>query len=158
MVTPKEVRQWLQAVRDPEIPHVSIVDMGMVGEVTVEGEKVRVELIPTYAGCPAIKLLQAEIQAVLASKGLEAEVEVNYQRPWRAEAVTPAGWAGLRRAGFALPKHLSGDPDALFADISCPRCGSTAVSLSTPFGPTACRAIFRCHNCGEAFELFKPPV
>ncbi len=157
-IPPETIREWLRSVPDPEIPHVSVVDMGMIGEIRKEGETVRVELVPTFAGCPAIKLLQMQIESLLREKGLEAKVEVSYTRPWRPEDMTEAGWAALRRAGFALPKRLSDDPMEMLAEVSCPRCGSEAVSLVSPFGPTACRAIFRCHSCGEAFELFKPPV
>jgi ring-1,2-phenylacetyl-CoA epoxidase subunit PaaD len=152
------LREWLQAVPDPEIPFVSVVDMGMIGNISWEGEQVVVELIPTFAGCPAIALLKSQIQQVLAEKGVSAEVVVSYQKAWTPDRMTPAGWEGLRRAGFALPKHLSEDLSQLFAEVSCPKCGSETVSLTSPFGPTACRAIFRCHQCGEAFELFKPPV
>lgn len=157
-VTSETVREWLKAVPDPEIPHISVVDMGMIGEVWVEGEEVRVELIPTFAGCPAVSLLRLHIESLLREKGLNPRVEINYNRPWRVENVTEAGWAALRRAGFALPKHLHADPAEMLADVSCPRCDSQMVSLVSPFGPTACRAIFRCHSCGEAFELFKPPL
>lgn len=152
------IREWLRAVPDPEIPHVSVVDMGMIGEIWGEGDTVHVELVPTFAGCPAIQLLQTQIERVLQEKGIRARVEVSYHRPWRPEAMTEAGWAALRRAGFALPRRLSDDPAEMLTEVSCPRCGSEAVSLVSPFGPTACRAIFRCHSCGEAFELFKPPV
>lgn len=156
--SPDEIRAWLRAVPDPEIPHVSVVDMGMIGDIREEGGKVRVELIPTFAGCPAIKLLQEQIRSTLAQQGVEAVVEVQYDRPWQPQAVTEAGWAGLRRAGFALPKKLTADPAELLAEVTCPRCGSEEVSLMSPFGPTACRAIFYCHACKEAFELFKPPL
>ncbi len=157
-LTPEQIRQWLKAVPDPEIPHVSVVDMGMIGDISVEADQVRVELVPTFAGCPAIRLLQEQIGEVLAQHGAQAEVEVVYHRAWRPEDMTPEGWAGLRKAGFALPKRLSQDPQELLAEVACPKCSSEAVSLVSPFGPTACRAIFRCHSCGEAFELFKPPV
>lgn len=157
-LTAEEVRQWLQAVPDPEIPHVSVVDMGMIGDISVQGSQVRVELVPTFAGCPAIPLLQAQIAAVLAQQGVQGEVEVVYHRSWRPEDMTPEGWAGLRRAGFAIPKRLSSDPRELLAEVACPKCGSETVSLLSPFGPTACRAIFHCHSCGETFELFKPPL
>lgn len=157
-LSPETIRNWLRAIPDPEIPHVSIVDMGMIGAIEVEGEHVRVELIPTYAGCPAIKLLEKEIVEALRTKGIEGEVQVSYTRPWRVEEMTERAWAALRQAGFAIPTHLSDDPTEMLTDITCPRCGSEAVSLVSPFGPTACRAIFRCHACGEAFELFKPPT
>ncbi|MCS6895122.1 MAG: phenylacetate-CoA oxygenase subunit PaaJ [Bacteroidia bacterium] len=157
-VSADSIREWLRTVPDPEIPHVSVVDMGMIGEIKVSDSQVSVELIPTFAGCPAIKLLQSQIQTLLRERGLEAKVEVRYDRPWRVEDMSPAGWQALRRAGFAIPKKLSPDPSEMLSEVSCPRCGSEAVSLSSPFGPTACRAIFRCHSCGEAFELFKPPL
>jgi len=157
-MTAEEVRARLRAIPDPELPAVSIVDMGLIGEVRVEGSKVFVELIPTFAGCPAVALLTQQIEEVIAQAGLEAEVSVSYTKAWTPDRMTLAAWQGLRKAGFALPKRLSADPEALLSEVSCPRCHSEAVSLISPFGPTACRAIFRCHACGEAFELFKPPV
>lgn len=157
-IPPEKVREWLKAVPDPEIPFVSVVDMGMIGNISVEGNQVRVELVPTFAGCPAISILREQIAEVLAQQGAQAEVEVVYHRAWRPEEVTPAGWAGLRKAGFAIPKRLSEDPQELLAEVTCPKCGSETVSLRSPFGPTACRAIFHCHSCGETFELFKPPI
>ncbi|MEN3040386.1 MAG: 1,2-phenylacetyl-CoA epoxidase subunit PaaD [Bacteroidia bacterium] len=157
-ISAETIREWLKGVPDPEIPHVSVVDMGMIGEIKITDNQVVVELIPTFAGCPAIKLLQSQIETLLKDKGIEACVEVRYDRPWKVENMTPAGWAALRRAGFAIPNKLSSDPTEMLSDVSCPRCGSAVVSLVSPFGPTACRAIFRCHACGEAFELFKPPV
>ncbi|MCX8111913.1 MAG: phenylacetate-CoA oxygenase subunit PaaJ [Bacteroidia bacterium] len=157
-LTPDTIREWLKSIPDPEIPHVSVVDMGMVGEIRVEEEGVQVELIPTFAGCPAVKLLQQSIEALLREKGLKPKVHVEYSRPWQAEYVTEAGWTALRKAGFAIPKKLTDDPREMFSEVACPRCHSEAVSLTSPFGPTACRAIFYCHSCGEAFELFKPPL
>ncbi len=157
-LTPAQVREWLKPIPDPELPSVSIVDMGLIGDIRVAEGKVQVELIPTFAGCPAIALLKSQIGERLKAAGIEAEVFVSYQRAWTPERMSPAAWEGLRKAGFAVPRHLSSDPERLFSEVSCPRCGSEAVSLTSPFGPTACRAIFRCHACGEAFELFKPPV
>ncbi|MCS7188498.1 MAG: 1,2-phenylacetyl-CoA epoxidase subunit PaaD [Bacteroidia bacterium] len=152
-----EIKRWLKNIPDPEIPHVSVVDMGMVGDIRVEEKEICIELIPTYAGCPAISLLKEQIQRTLEQHGWKSVVEINYTKPWQPQNVTPQGWEGLRRAGFALPKDFSGDPLALLSHTACPRCESEAVSLLSPFGPTACRAIFRCHTCGETFELFKPP-
>jgi len=148
----------LKAIPDPEIPRVSIVDMGMIGEVQVEGTKAKVELIPTFSGCAAISLMVREIAERLRAYGIEAEVYVSYKASWSPQRIRPEGWAALKAAGFAVPTHLSDDPSDLFREVACPRCGSTVTSLMSPFGPTACRAIFKCHACGEAFELFKPPV
>lgn len=154
----EEVWALLREVPDPEIPRVSIVDMGMIGEVQVSGGKAQIELIPTFAGCAAVPLMVREIGERLRARGIAAEVRVNYGTAWSPDRIRPEGWKALRAAGFALPTHLTDDPEALFEDVACPRCGSTATSLLSPFGPTACRAIFKCHACGEAFELFKPPV
>jgi len=157
-MNPDAIRTILQAIPDPEIPRVSIVDMGMIGEVRVEGDKVQIELIPTFAGCAAIPLMVREITERLKAHEIEAEVRVNYTASWSPERIQPEGWAALKAAGFAVPAHLTDDPADLFEDVACPKCGSTVTSLMSPFGPTACRALFKCHTCGEAFELFKPPV
>ncbi len=154
----EEVWAVLRAVPDPEIPRVSIVDMGMIGQVRVAGDKVQIELVPTFAGCAAVPLMVQEIGEQLRARGMEAEVRVNYGATWSPERIRPEGWEALRAAGFAVPSHLTDDPEELFEEVACPRCGSKATSLMSPFGPTACRAIFKCHACGEAFELFKPPV
>ncbi len=155
-----EIKVWqaLRQIPDPEIPRVSIVDMGMIGEVAVSGHTVRVELIPTFAGCAAVPLMVQAIQERLREVGYEAEVQVAYQKAWRPERIQPEGWAALQAAGFAVPTRLSEDPAEVLSEVVCPRCGSTVTSLMSPFGPTACRAIYKCHTCGEAFELFKPPV
>jgi len=154
----KEVWALLREIPDPEIPRVSIVDMGMIGAVRALEDRVQIELIPTFAGCAAVPLMVREIEERLRSRGIAAEVRVNYGVTWSPERIQPAGWEALRAAGFAVPARLTEDPADLFEDVACPRCGSTATSLMSPFGPTACRAIFKCHACGEPFELFKPPV
>ncbi len=157
-MNPDTVWALLSTIPDPEIPRVSIVDMGMIGEVRVEGAKAHIELIPTFAGCAAIPLMVREITDRLKAHGIEAEVRVSYAASWSPERIRPEGWAALKAAGFAVPTHITDNPEDLFEEVACPKCGSTVTSLMSPFGPTACRAIFRCHNCGEAFELFKPPV
>lgn len=154
----EEVWALLREVPDPEIPRVSIVDMGMIGQVQVAGDRAQIELIPTFAGCAAVPLMVREIGERLRARGIAAEVRVNYGATWSPERIRPEGWKALQAAGFAVPARLTDDPADLFEDVACPRCGSTATSLMSPFGPTACRAIFKCHTCGEAFELFKPPV
>lgn len=158
MTTPYAIKALLQVIPDPEIPGVSIVDMGMIGQVQVSDKEVQVELIPTFAGCAAVPLIRQQIIERLKAAGYKAEVQVAYQKPWHPSRIRPQGWQALQKAGFAIPKHLTDDPEALFADVTCPRCGSTTTSLASPFGPTACRAIFRCHTCSEAFQLFKPPI
>ncbi len=156
---PAGIEALLEAIPDPEIPGVSIVDMGMIGTVQVSDDEVQVELIPTFAGCAAVPLIRQQIVERLTAAGYnKVQVQVAYQKPWHPSRIRPEGWQALQKAGFAIPTHLTDDPEALFTDLACPRCGSTTTSLVSPFGPTACRAIFRCHACGEAFQLFKPPI
>ncbi len=157
-MNPDDIRLLLRAISDPEIPRVSIVDMGMVGEIRVSDARAEIELIPTFAGCAAIPLMVREITERLRAKGIEAQVRVSYTTSWSPDRIRPEGWAALKAAGFAIPTRMTEDPADLFQEVACPKCGSTATSLMSPFGPTACRALFKCHTCGEAFELFKPPV
>lgn len=158
MATLAAIEALLRTIPDPEIPGASIVDLGMIGQVEVSNEEVQVELIPTFAGCAAVPLIRQQIVERLAAAGYKAQVQVAYQKPWHPSRIRPEGWDALKKAGFAIPRHLTDDPETLFSSVTCPRCGSNATSLASPFGPTACRAIFRCHSCGEAFQLFKPPI
>jgi len=138
----------LRAVSDPEIPAISIVDLGMVGSVDVTPERIRVELLPTFIGCPALGLIQAAVAARLDSFGLPVEAVASMRTPWTADRISPAGRESLRRSGFAPPA----EPD----DVRCPYCASASVAMDSAFGPTQCRSLFYCRGCRQPFEAFKP--
>ncbi|WP_198665485.1 1,2-phenylacetyl-CoA epoxidase subunit PaaD [Thermus sediminis] len=146
-------RYWeaLKGVKDPEIPVLNIVEMGMVLGLEAEGERVRVRFRPTFSGCPALALIREEIQKALEAAGAR-EVEVVEERtPWSTEAMTAEAKEKLLLYGIAPPLPL---PMA-HRDPACPRCGSPQVVLRNPFGATLCKMLYQCQACGEVFEAFK---
>jgi len=146
----------LAEVPDPEIPAVSVVDLGIVHAVELDGERLRVELLPTFVGCPALDVIRDSVAARLAGMATDVQVELTFAEPWTSERITAEGRRKLRESGFAPP-----GPQPLFATIAtrpqaaCPWCGSDDTALENPFGPTLCRAIFWCNRCRQPFEQFK---
>ena len=158
-VRPLESAVWaaLEDVHDPEIPTVSVVDLGIVRSVTAEPGRVRVELLPTFVGCPAIDVMRASVEDRLRDFAAEISVDVSYAEPWTSERITDEGRWRLRASGFAPPTM---EPDdglrlPLLPVAECPYCGSRDTSLENAFGPTLCRAIYHCRNCRQPFEQFK---
>ena len=159
-LTSRAVWEALAEVPDPEIPVVSVVDLGMVRSVELDSERLRVELLPTFVGCPALEVIRESVAARLQGMAPRVEVEMTFAEPWTSERITPEGRRKLRESGFAPP----GPTDAskpLFTTITtrptatCPWCGATDTSMENPFGPTLCRAIFWCRRCRQPFEQFK---
>lgn len=148
-VTESAVRAALADVPDPEIPAVSVIDLGMVGDVSVDDRGIHVELLPTFIGCPALDRIRADVEARLRSFRLPIDVAFTNRVPWTTEQITPTGRERLRRAGFAPPVN---DP----AGARCPHCGSADVQLENLFGPTLCRSLAYCRSCRQPFEQFKP--
>jgi ring-1,2-phenylacetyl-CoA epoxidase subunit PaaD len=158
-------RVWaaLRDVPDPEIPAISVVDLGVIGAVDVSDERVRVDLLPTFVGCPAIGVMQTEIGERLRSLELAPDVEVRvvFDPPWTSERISPEGRERLRQSGFAPPAPIRGagltglDELAVLPVAECPYCGSRNTTLDNPFGPTLCRAIYHCTDCRQPFEQFK---
>jgi ring-1,2-phenylacetyl-CoA epoxidase subunit PaaD len=153
-----EVYKWLEEVKDPEIPVLSLVDLGVITGVTIEGNAVSIEMTPTFVGCPALDFMKAEIIAILETNGIgEVHIDVTFHKPWTSDRISEKGKAALKEFGLAPPP-----PSGIFTHLEileraqCPRCDSTDTELKTPFGPTLCRAIYYCHDCKEAFEQFKP--
>lgn len=154
-----EVWRALARVMDPEIPVVSVVDMGIVRDITVDAGVVTVTMTPTFAGCPALDVMRAEIEAAVRALGApQVDVVITLNPPWSTERISPAGREKLRQFGLAPPPRHAGDATAVaFFDLAeCPRCGSTRTSLRNAFGPTLCRMIWYCEDCRDAFEQFKP--
>jgi ring-1,2-phenylacetyl-CoA epoxidase subunit PaaD len=147
-VSDAAVRAVLQRVTDPEIPTVSIVDLGLVHRVAVDPTAIRVELLPTFVACPALDLIRSTVVDALAVFGRPVEVLFTFAVPWSTDRLTEAGRAGLRAAGVAPPS----DPAA----VRCPYCDSPDVAMSSAFGPTLCRSLFYCRGCRQPFEAFKP--
>ena len=155
--TVADVWRALEGVMDPEIPVVSVVDMGIVREVGVSAEGVVVTMTPTFAGCPALDVMRRDIAAAVRGLGVACAVNTVLSPPWTTEWISETGREKLRRFGLAPPPRLSGDPaDVTFFDPApCPRCGSTRTHLRNAFGPTLCRMIWYCEACRDAFEQFK---
>jgi ring-1,2-phenylacetyl-CoA epoxidase subunit PaaD len=147
-VTEAQVAQVLTNVADPEIPAVSIVELGMVDRIVVDDEDIHVELLPTFVGCPAIDVIRASVERALSDFGRPVLVEMSFRVPWTSDRITLEGREKLRRSGFAPP--VDGDHD-----LRCPYCGSTNVALENLFGPTQCRSLRYCRSCRQPFEQFK---
>jgi len=154
-----EVRKLLARVLDPEIPVLSIVDLGIVREVREDPEgRMRVAITPTYTGCPATEVIRTLVRAALDAGGhADAILEEVLSPPWSSDWLTPAGREKLRAFGIAPPqggvsslRQLRGAPA-----VSCPRCGSRATERVSEFGSTPCKAHHRCSACGEPFDYFK---
>ncbi len=142
------VRSALAEVMDPELPMVSIVDLGMVGRVAVGADAIEVELLPTFIGCPALELIRSSVEQRLDAFDRPLRVVSRYAPPWSADRITAEGRAALRSAGIAPPA-----PDG---EVSCPLCDSARVTMDNAFGPTQCRSLYYCRDCRQPFEAIKP--
>jgi ring-1,2-phenylacetyl-CoA epoxidase subunit PaaD len=154
----RRVWQALESVVDPEIPVVSVIEMGMIPDVTVDRGRVRVALSPTFAGCPAVDLIRGHIvESVRAIGFSDVEVAVVFDPPWTSDRITPEGRRKLKEFGLAPPPHLRGPlVESNFHAVNCPQCGSTDTTLESLFGPTLCRSIHYCNACRNSFEHMKP--
>ncbi len=154
-----EDRIWaaLNSVMDPEIPVVSLVEMGIVRRVVVEGQSVTVTMTPTFSGCPAL----VEMERLIADKvrGLGAQavtVEKTLSPAWSSDWISDTGRQKLKQFGLAPPQRHGGNLLVTFFDlVACPYCGSSNTTLKNSFGSTLCRAIYYCHDCRDSFEQFK---
>lgn len=161
MITEKEVWAALEVVKDPEIPTLSMVDMGIITKVEVKGESnVYVEMTPTFTGCPAIKMMENMVAERLKEIGIETvEVKTTFDKPWNSNKLTERGLMCLKKHGLAPPpKHEGEITMELLEHSVCPHCGSKNTDMKTPFGPTLCRSMHYCNECLQAFEQFKPVV
>jgi ring-1,2-phenylacetyl-CoA epoxidase subunit PaaD len=159
MVTVAAVWHALAGIPDPEIPVISLVDLGVVKDVAVEGDRVRIEFTPTFMGCPALDAMRARMEEAVSALGGEPQVDVVLDDSWSTDKITPAGREKLREAGFAPPPPRTGRAPALLqlrqAVHRCPYCDSTATRLENIFGPTPCRSLRYCESCKQPFEQFK---
>jgi ring-1,2-phenylacetyl-CoA epoxidase subunit PaaD len=152
------VRAALADVADPEIPLVSIVDLGMVGSVQAADDAILVELLPTFVGCPALDLIRQSVEERLKGMARTVDVRFTYREPWTSDRITPAGREKLRASGFAPPSAGGPGPALVMlgTPVPCPMCGSPRTVLENAFGPSQCRAIYHCTACRQPFEAFKP--
>ena len=157
MVKEEQIWQALEDVKDPEIPPVSVVELGIVRDVVIEGEDVTVKMTPTFSGCPALHVIQADIEAKVRSLPVgEVTVETVLYPPWTTDWITEDGRAKLKAFGLAPPMKHGGNLEITFYDLAtCPYCDSADTVIKNTFGPTLCRAIYYCNNCQQPFEQFK---
>jgi ring-1,2-phenylacetyl-CoA epoxidase subunit PaaD len=159
VVTEKQVWDALAGIPDPEIPVVSVVELGVVRGVEVDNGRVRVEFTPTFLGCPALEVMREQMSVRIAELGAEPEVEVVLDDSWSTDRITPEGREKLRAAGFAPPVPRSaGTPRLVQLESNafrCPYCGSRDTALENIFGPTPCRSLRYCRSCRQPFEQFK---
>ena len=145
--TVADVRAALADVPDPELPVLSVVDLGIVHRVEVDGDGIGVAILPTFIGCPALDLIRDRVAARLGAFGLPVRVETTFEVPWTSERITPAGRRALAAVGIAPPSEP--------ADVRCPFCASGSVVMDSAFGPTQCRSLFYCRTCRQPFEALK---
>jgi ring-1,2-phenylacetyl-CoA epoxidase subunit PaaD len=159
VVTEAAVWNALAGIPDPEIPVVSLVELGVIRDVAIEDARVRVEFTPTFLGCPALEVMRDAIAASIRALGADAEVAVVTDDSWSTDRITPAGREKLREAGFAPPAPREAAAPKLVqlqANVfRCPYCGSTETRLENIFGPTPCRSLRYCTSCRQPFEQFK---
>jgi ring-1,2-phenylacetyl-CoA epoxidase subunit PaaD len=159
VVSAEQVWDVLAEIPDPEIPVVSLVDLGVVRDVRVEDSRVHVEFTPTFLGCPALEVMRGAMEARIAELGAQPEVEVVLDDSWSTDRITAEGREKLRAAGFAPPVPRSAGAPQLVqlqsAIFRCPYCGSTETRLENIFGPTPCRSLRYCTACRQPFEQFK---
>lgn len=145
--TEAEVWALLSGIPDPEIPVISITDLGIVRAVALDGTEVRVAITPTYSGCPATSVIALTVDAALRDAGLAPRIETRIDPPWTTDWLTDAAREALRRYGIAPPAAEGAE--------ACPLCGSPEVREVSRFGSTPCKAQWRCDACGEPFDFFK---
>jgi ring-1,2-phenylacetyl-CoA epoxidase subunit PaaD len=153
------------AVTDPELPLLTLDELGVLGEVTVDTDGVVVSLTPTYSGCPAIDVMRRDVIAALRRAGYaDVRVRIDLAPAWSSDRISPSGRRKLAAAGIAPPEPVRVTPPgariplALQADVPtvrCPRCGSDDTEETSRYGATACKALHRCRACAEPFERFK---
>ena len=160
MTTEARVREVLSAVTDPEIPVITIEDLGVLRDVQVHGEHITVTITPTYSGCPAMDEIRADIRSALAARGHDdVEVRSVLSPAWTTDDMTEAGRDRLRAYGIAPPTRRASGPVPVTLGRpphpDCPRCGSDDVEELTRFASTSCKALWRCRSCREPFDHFK---
>ncbi len=149
---------WLSEISDPEIPVLSLLDLGIVRQVTVAGEEVKVTITPTYSGCPAMDIISMQIRMALLGRGVQkVTIDMQLSPAWTTDWISEAGKAKMKAYGIAPPQRKANDPLGLFEEdlVACPRCHSENTEMISAFGATSCKSMYRCLSCHEPFEHFK---
>ncbi len=158
MVSEKEIWAYLEEVSDPEIPVLTVVDLGVVRAVEITETRCHVTITPTYSGCPAMKMIEEQIIEKLNEKGIEnVTVSLVLTPAWTTDWLTESGKNKLREYGIAPPEHEV-DKSVLFSEptvVPCPQCKSRNTKMISQFGSTACKAHYQCNECLEPFDYFK---
>ena len=158
MVDEKVIWQYMEEVFDPEVPVLTIVDLGVVRDIQIDGEKCKITITPTYSGCPAMKTIEDDIIILLKEKGIaEVEVELVLAPAWTTDWLSENGRRKLKEYGIAPPENEV-DKSVLFAEptvVPCPKCDSRNTRLISQFGSTACKAHYQCNDCLEPYDYFK---
>lgn len=153
-----ELYDILNAVSDPEIPVLSIVQMGVVRAARIGDHGVEVTITPTYSGCPAMDVIGDDIRKALKDEGYQSTVKLVLSPAWTTDWITQDGREALEKYGIAAPLSPDADKEALLGNkriVKCPQCKSTNTRLISQFGSTACKALFQCEDCLEPFDYFK---
>lgn len=159
MYTEKEIWDILSEVEDPEIPVLTVIDMGIIRSVSIEGDLTTVVISPTYSGCPAMKTIETDIAEILEEKKVgNFKIITQLSPAWTTDWMSESGKEKLRQTGIAPPVGSSSDKGLLMSKIktvNCPRCGSADTQLISQFGTTACKALYKCNTCLDPFDYFK---
>lgn len=149
----------LQTIPDPEIPVISVVELGVIRNVVLNGKVVEVTITPTYSGCPAMNMIEANILLELGTAGYEVKFNRVLSPAWTTDWLSEDTRTKLKEYGIAPPNHMVGDKIASLLDdervVNCPRCDSPNTKLLSDFGSTACKALWFCKECQEPFDYFK---
>ncbi|MBS1783728.1 MAG: phenylacetate-CoA oxygenase subunit PaaJ [Bacteroidetes bacterium] len=158
MINEQDIFQALASVSDPEVPVLSILDLGIVRQVSVHENEVVITITPTYSGCPAMDVIAMNIRMVLLSKGLRSiRIENQLSPAWTTDWMSDDGKKKLKDYGIAPPIRKANQDLGLFEEdaVPCPKCGSKNTEMTSAFGATACKSLYRCKDCLEPFEHFK---
>lgn len=163
-ITKEDIYKWLSQVSDPEVPVLTVLDMGVIRDVSVEtteegGTVANIVITPTYSGCPAMDMISMNIRMALLSRGiLKVNIKEQLSPAWTTDWMSEEGKQKLKEYGIAPPQRKAKDAGlGLFEreNVPCPRCGSEDTELVSQFGPTSCKALYKCNACKEPFEYFK---
>jgi ring-1,2-phenylacetyl-CoA epoxidase subunit PaaD len=155
--TKEEILGYLEGIADPEIPVLTIQEIGMLRDVLITEKGYEIILTPTYTGCPAMGIIEEDIERLLAEKGVSpVSVKLVYAPAWTTDWMSDTAKEKMRQYGIAPPEHSSCNQIfSLSSSVKCPKCGSDNTDLISRFGATACKALYKCNNCKEPFEYFK---
>ena len=148
----------LETVSDPEIPVLSIMEMGIVRAAEMNNDIAEITITPTYSGCPAMDVIGDDIKKAFKEQGIEARINLVLSPAWTTDWITPKGRKALEAYGIAAPLEPEADKEALLGNkklVKCPQCGSYNTKMISQFGSTACKAFFQCQDCQEPFDYFK---